>query len=78
MARQRLLADTRRNFPGATIKVVHKDVLEFSWLAPSPPVIASPKDVTADIADELRRPYAELDEVPELALAFMEAAINRH
>jgi hypothetical protein len=44
MARQRVLADARRALPGAEIKVVHKDVLEISWLAPSPPVIASPKD----------------------------------
>lgn len=36
------------------------------------------RDVTVDIADELRRRFAEYDEVPELILAFMEAAINRH
>jgi hypothetical protein len=44
MARQRILADTRRRFPGAQVKIAHKDVLEISWLAPSPAVIASPKD----------------------------------
>ena len=44
MTRKGLLAIVRRAFPGAEIKVVHKDVLEISWLAPSPPVIASPKD----------------------------------
>ena len=31
------------------------------------------RDVTVDIADELRRRCAEYDEVPEAALAFMEA-----
>jgi hypothetical protein len=36
------------------------------------------RDVTVDIADELRRRYAEYDEVPESVLTFMEAAINRH
>jgi hypothetical protein len=36
------------------------------------------RDVTVDIADELRRRYAEYDEVPETVLAFMEAATNRH
>lgn len=44
VARQRLLADIRRTFPGAEVKVVHKNILEISWLAPSPPVIASPRD----------------------------------
>jgi hypothetical protein len=34
------------------------------------------RDVTLDIADELRRHYAEFGEVSESALAFMEA--NRH
>jgi hypothetical protein len=43
MARQRIVADTRRNFPGARIKIAHKDILEVSWHAPSPPVIADPK-----------------------------------
>jgi hypothetical protein len=32
------------------------------------------RDVTVDIADELRRRYAEQDDVPESVLAFMEAA----
>jgi hypothetical protein len=31
------------------------------------------RDVTVDIADELRRRYVEHDEVPESVLAFMEA-----
>jgi hypothetical protein len=31
------------------------------------------RDVTVDIADELRRRYAELGEVPESVLEFMEA-----
>jgi len=31
------------------------------------------RDVTVDIADELRRRYAELDDVPESVLEFMEA-----
>jgi hypothetical protein len=44
MARQRVLAGVRRSFPGATMKIAHKDILEISWLAPSPPVIANPKD----------------------------------
>jgi hypothetical protein len=44
IARQRILADTRRSFPGAQIKIAHRDVLEISWLAPSPAVIAAPKD----------------------------------
>jgi hypothetical protein len=34
------------------------------------------RDVTVDIADELRRRFVEYDEVPEGALAFMEAAAN--
>ena len=32
------------------------------------------RDVTADIADELRRRYVELDEVPESVLTFFDAA----
>ena len=35
------------------------------------------RDVTVDIADELRRRYVEYDEVPALILRFLEAA-NRH
>ena len=31
------------------------------------------RDVTVDIADELRRRYIEFDEVPESVLAFVEA-----
>jgi hypothetical protein len=31
------------------------------------------RDVTVDIADELRRRYAEYDEVPEFVLQFIEA-----
>ena len=31
------------------------------------------RDVSVDIADELRRRYVEYDEVPESVLAFMEA-----
>jgi hypothetical protein len=31
------------------------------------------RDVTVDIADELRRRYVEFGEVPDAALAFMEA-----
>jgi hypothetical protein len=31
------------------------------------------RDVTVDIADELRRRYAELDDVPKSVLEFMEA-----
>jgi hypothetical protein len=36
------------------------------------------RDVTVDIADELRRRYVEYDDVPETVLAFMEATTNRH
>jgi hypothetical protein len=35
------------------------------------------RDVTVDIADELRRRYVEHDDVPEALFAFMEAT-NRH
>ena len=35
------------------------------------------RDVTVDIADELRRRYVEFDEVPESVLAFLETT-NRH
>ncbi len=35
------------------------------------------RDVTVDIADELRRRYVEFDEVPESVLAFLEAANRR-
>jgi len=43
-ARQRLLKDNRNAFPDAQIKVVHGNILEISWLTPSPPVLADPKD----------------------------------
>ena len=36
------------------------------------------RDVTVDIADELRRCYVEYDDVPETVLAFMKATTNRH
>ena len=35
------------------------------------------RDVTVDIADEVRRRYIEFDDVPESVLAFLEAS-NRH
>jgi len=35
------------------------------------------RDVTVDIADELRRRYAEFDEVPEGVLEFLEANQRR-
>jgi hypothetical protein len=35
------------------------------------------RDVTVDIADELRRRYVEYDEVPASLLKFLEA-VNRH
>ena len=35
------------------------------------------RDVTTDIADELRRRYVEYDEVPASILKFLEA-VNRH
>ena len=35
------------------------------------------RDVTVDIADELRRRYVEYDEVPEAILKFLET-VNRH
>jgi hypothetical protein len=44
MARVRALKDARRAFPGATVKSVDLNILEISWLAPSLPVIANPKD----------------------------------
>jgi hypothetical protein len=35
------------------------------------------RDVTIDIADEVRRRYVEFDDVPESVLTFLEAS-NRH
>jgi hypothetical protein len=35
------------------------------------------RDVTVDIADELRRRYVEFDEVPESVLTFLEATNRR-
>jgi hypothetical protein len=35
------------------------------------------RDVTVEIADELRRRYVEFDEVPESVLAFLESANRR-
>ncbi len=35
------------------------------------------RDVTGDIADELRRRYVEYDEVPKSVLSFLEAANRR-
>ena len=35
------------------------------------------RDVTVDIADELRRRYVEFDEVPESVLKFLEATNRR-
>jgi hypothetical protein len=35
------------------------------------------RDVTVDIADEVRRRYVEFDDVPESVLAFLEAANRR-
>jgi hypothetical protein len=35
------------------------------------------RDVTVEIADELRRRFVEFDEVPESVLKFLEKAINR-
>ena len=35
------------------------------------------RDVTVDIADELRRRYVELDKVPESVLKFLEATNRR-
>jgi hypothetical protein len=32
MARQRILSAVRKTFPGAEVKIAHKDVLEISWL----------------------------------------------
>jgi hypothetical protein len=39
-----ILSNVRHTFPDAVVKVVNGDILEISWLAPSPPVIADPKD----------------------------------
>jgi hypothetical protein len=44
MARVRILSDVRHTYPDAVVKVVNGNILEISWLAPSPPVIADPKD----------------------------------
>jgi hypothetical protein len=35
------------------------------------------RDVTVDIADEVRRRYVEFDDVPESVLAFLEASTRR-
>jgi hypothetical protein len=35
------------------------------------------RDVTVDIADEVRRRYVEFDDVPESVLAFLEASNRR-
>jgi hypothetical protein len=35
------------------------------------------RDVTVDVADEVRRRYVEFDEVPESVLAFLDAANRR-
>jgi hypothetical protein len=44
MARQRILGHVRRTFAGAVVKIVDGEILEISWLTPSPRVIANPKD----------------------------------
>jgi hypothetical protein len=36
------------------------------------------RDVTVDIADELRRRFIEFQDVPEAVLTFIEAATDRH
>jgi hypothetical protein len=40
----RLFKTLRRTFPFAEIKIVDGDILEIGWLAPSPPIIADPKE----------------------------------
>jgi hypothetical protein len=35
------------------------------------------RDVTVDIADEVRRRYVEYDDIPESVLAFLEASTRR-
>jgi hypothetical protein len=35
------------------------------------------RDVTVDIADEVRRRYVEFDDIPESVLAFLEASTRR-
>jgi hypothetical protein len=44
MARVRILSSVRHTYPDAMVKVIDGEILEISWLAPSPPVIADPKD----------------------------------
>jgi hypothetical protein len=44
MARVRILSHVRHTYPDAVVKVVNGNILEVSWLAPSPPVIADPRD----------------------------------
>jgi len=48
-----------------------------SGSSPSTPAQGWSRDVTVDIADELRRRYVEYDELPESVLKFLEAT-NRH
>ncbi len=36
------------------------------------------RDVTVDIADELRRRYVEYDQIPASVLKFLETMANRH
>jgi hypothetical protein len=45
IARQRLFKTVRRTFAEATVKIINGDILEISWLAPSPAVIANPKQM---------------------------------
>ena len=49
--------------------------IEFRWRAAT--TNAWSRDVTADIADELRRRYVEFDEVPASIVKFLETA-SRH
>jgi hypothetical protein len=44
IARARVLKDIRRTFSGAVVKIVDGEILEISWIAPSPPVILDPKN----------------------------------
>jgi hypothetical protein len=41
--RQRILADLRRCFPAARLRIAHKEILEISWLSPKPHIIVDSK-----------------------------------
>jgi hypothetical protein len=60
--RERLIRDLMRDQYSAPVRIVAFNTAE-GWS----------RDVTMDIADELRRRYVEYGEAPESVIAFMEA-----